>query len=134
MDSILVKAGAPVVVGDEVTVSEFKKKTGISKRHIQRLCEDGQIDHRRLTPKRDSKILILRSEIERYRNISSDDLEIAPNTQNCKTAAIAAGIATTAQKVSNPLSTPAALSTPSRGRAKGLPVHSGKRPPRSKPA
>jgi len=70
--SILVKAGRPEVVEEEVSVSVFHKETGVSKRYIAELCEQGHIQHRRLTPKKDSKILIPRSEIDRYRNLHGE--------------------------------------------------------------
>ena len=70
--SILVKAGRPEVVEDEVTIAEFHRETRVSKRYIAELCEQGHIQHRRLTPKKDSKILIPRSEIDRYRNLHGE--------------------------------------------------------------
>lgn len=70
--SLLFKAGRPEIVEPEVSVSVFHKETGVSKRHIATLCGQGLIQHRRLTPKKDSKILIPRSEIDRYRKIDSD--------------------------------------------------------------
>ena|ERR1039458_10201016 len=70
--SILFKAGRPEVVESEISVSAFHKETGVSKRHIARLCDEGLIQHRRLTPKKDSKIMILRSEIDRYKNLHGD--------------------------------------------------------------
>jgi len=70
--SLLFKAGRPEIVEDEVSVSAFHKETGVSKRHIATLCEQGLIQHRRLTPKKDSKILIPRSEIARFRNLHDD--------------------------------------------------------------
>ncbi|MGD0252316.1 MAG: hypothetical protein ABSC01_06420 [Verrucomicrobiota bacterium] len=76
--SLLVKAGRPEIVNDEVGVSEFHKETGISKRHIATLCEQGLIQHRRLTPKKDSKILIPRSEISRFRNLDDEASEQSP--------------------------------------------------------
>jgi len=70
--SILIKAGRLEIVPDEVTVAEFHRETRVSKRYIAELCEQGLIQHRRLTPKKDSKILIPRSEIDRYRNLHAD--------------------------------------------------------------
>ena len=70
--SLLVKAGKPELVEPEVSVSIFHKETGISKRHIATLCEQGLIQHRRLTPKKDSKILIPRSEIDRFKDLHGD--------------------------------------------------------------
>ena len=72
--SLLVKAGKPEIVESEVSVSVFHRETGVSKRHIATLCEQGFIKHRRLTPKKDSKIMILRSEIARYRALDGDTL------------------------------------------------------------
>jgi hypothetical protein len=71
--SLLIKAGKPQIVESEVTVSQFHRQTGVSMRHIQTLCEQGMIQHRRLTPKRVSKILIPRSEIERFKNLHGDE-------------------------------------------------------------
>ena len=70
--SLLVKAGRPEIVPDEVSVAIFSKETGVSKRYIAELCEQGYIQHRRLTPKKDSKILIPRPELDRYRNLHGD--------------------------------------------------------------
>jgi len=70
--SLLVKAGRPEVVDGEVTIAEFHRETKVSKRYIAELCEQGHIKHRRLSPKKDSKILIPRSEIDRYLNLQDD--------------------------------------------------------------
>jgi hypothetical protein len=70
--SILIKAGRPEVVEDEVTISEFHRETRVSKRYIAELCEQGLIQHRRLTPKKDSKILIPRSELDRYLHLDDE--------------------------------------------------------------
>ena len=70
--SILVKAGKPEVVSPEVSISEFHALTGISRRHIATLCEQGLITHRRLTPKRSSKILIPRSEADRFKRLEGE--------------------------------------------------------------
>jgi hypothetical protein len=67
--SLMVKAGRPEIVESEVGVTIFHQETGISKRHIATLCEQGAIQHRRLTPKKDSKILIPRTEIDRFRGL-----------------------------------------------------------------
>jgi hypothetical protein len=75
--SLLVKAGRPEMVADEVSVSTFHKETGVSKRHIATLCEQGLIQHRRLTPKKDSKIMIPRSEIERFHHLDGEASDIA---------------------------------------------------------
>lgn len=70
--SLLVKAGRPEVVEAEVSVAQFHRETGVSKRHIATLCEQGFIKHRRLTPKKDSKILIPRSEVDRFRSLEGE--------------------------------------------------------------
>jgi len=70
--SLLVKAGKPQIAEPEISVSRFSKETGISCRHIQTLCEQGMILHRRLTPKSGSKILIPLSELARYKNLHGD--------------------------------------------------------------
>ena len=70
--SLLIKAGRPEIMEPEVSVAVFNKETGVSKRYIAELCEQGLIKHRRLTPKKDSKILIPRSEIDRYRNLQGE--------------------------------------------------------------
>lgn len=70
--SLLFKAGRPEIVEPEVSVAIFHKETGVSKRHIATLCEQGLIQHRRLTPKTGSKILIPRSEIDRFRKLDGD--------------------------------------------------------------
>ncbi len=70
--SLLFKAGRPEIVEEEVSVVMFHKETGVSPRHIVRLCDEGLIQHRRLTPKKVSKILIPRSEIDRYKNLHGD--------------------------------------------------------------
>src|ERR1035437_4185485 len=70
--SLLFKAGRPEIVEPEVSVAIFHKETGVSKRHVATLCEQGLIQHRRLTPKKDSKILIPRSEIDRYLSLDGD--------------------------------------------------------------
>jgi len=70
--SIMVKAGRLELCEAEMSVTQFGKETGISKRHICRLCEQGLIKHRRLTPKTDSKILIPRSELERFKKLEGE--------------------------------------------------------------
>lgn len=70
--SLLVKAGKPEVCEPEVSVTEFSKATGISRRYISTLCDEGRLNHRRLTPKKNSKILILRAEISRYKRLEGD--------------------------------------------------------------
>lgn len=70
--SILVKAGRPEAVEAEITIAEFHRESRVSKRYIAELCEQGHIQHRRLTPKKDSKILIPRSELERYLNLAAE--------------------------------------------------------------
>ena len=70
--SLLVKAGKPELMEPEVSVTQFHKETGVSKRHIATLCEQGMIQHRRLTPKKDSKILIPRSEVDRFRDLHGE--------------------------------------------------------------
>lgn len=71
--SLLVKSGRPEVVADEVTIAEFHQETRVSKRYIAELCEQGHIQHRRLSPKKDSKILIPRSEIDRFLNLPASE-------------------------------------------------------------
>lgn len=70
--SLLFTAGRPEITESEVSVSVFHKETGVSPRHIARLCDEGLIQHRRLTPKKNSKLVIPRSEIERFRKLDSD--------------------------------------------------------------
>ena len=70
--SLLVKAGRPEIVDSEVTILAFHKASKISIRHIATLCEQGLIKHRRLTPKKSSKILIPRSELDRYLNLEGE--------------------------------------------------------------
>ena len=70
--SLLIKAGKPEIVDQEVSITEFHKETGISRRHIATLCEQGFIKHRRLTPKKDSKILIPRSELARFKQLEGE--------------------------------------------------------------
>lgn len=70
--SLLVKAGKPQICEPEVSVLTFHKETGISIRHIETLCEQGLIKHRRLTPKKKSKMMIPRSELERYKALEGE--------------------------------------------------------------
>lgn len=70
--SLLIRAGKPQVCDPEVSVSAFSRETGISIRHIATLCEQGLIQHRRLTPKAKSKILIPRSEIQRFGHLEGE--------------------------------------------------------------
>jgi hypothetical protein len=77
--SLLVKAGPPVIVPGEVSIAQFSRETGISKRHIATLCEQGLIQHRRLTSKKASKILIPRSEVDRFLALD-DEAADAPKT------------------------------------------------------
>ena len=70
--SLLVRAGQPQIVEPEVSVFQFHKTTGISIRYISQLCEQGFLVHRRLSPKRKSKILIPRSEICRFQNLRGE--------------------------------------------------------------
>ena len=70
--SLLIKAGKPEVIEAEISVLQFHKRTGVSKRHIATLCEQGLIRHRRLTPKKNSKILIPISEVARYRDLHGE--------------------------------------------------------------
>jgi hypothetical protein len=41
-------------------------------RYIRNLCEQGHIKHRRLTEKSGSKLLIFRSELERYSHLEGE--------------------------------------------------------------
>src|SRR6266705_692577 len=75
--SLLVKAGRPEMAAQEITVTQFNKETGVSKRHIVTLCEQGLIQHRRMTPKQHSKILIPRSEVTRYLSLDDEACERA---------------------------------------------------------
>lgn len=70
--SLVVRPGQPEVREREVTIAEFSRKSRISVRHLSRLCELGQIEHRHLTNKQRSKIMIPRSELVRYRKIEGD--------------------------------------------------------------
>lgn len=70
--SLLVKPGKPQLCRDEVTTAEFSKATGICQRHVATLCDQGVLQHRRLTPVRRSKILIPRSELTRFRNLEGE--------------------------------------------------------------
>lgn len=70
--SIIVQAGRPQAVSNEVSITQFSKATGVSKRHILTLCEQGFIKHRRLTGKPRSKVLIARTEIARFRSLSGE--------------------------------------------------------------
>jgi hypothetical protein len=64
--SFLIKPGVPIPCNDDVSVQRFSKMTGLRVRQIYELCEEGSIDHRRLTPAPRSRIRIPRSEIARY--------------------------------------------------------------------
>ena len=70
--SLLLIAGKPQLREPEVSVLTFHKETGISIRHIETLCEQGLIKHRRLTPKKKSKMMIPRSELERYKTLEGE--------------------------------------------------------------
>lgn len=70
--SLLIKPGRTLMVQPELTISQFSKKTGISIRHVSRLCDEGHLQHRRLTPKNKSKILIPISELARYKTLEGD--------------------------------------------------------------
>ena len=70
--SLLVRAGRPEICEPEVSIAEFSKATGISVRHIWTLCEEGHINHRRLTPKKGSKIIIPRTELTRFKTLKGD--------------------------------------------------------------
>jgi hypothetical protein len=70
--SLLVKPGRPEIVAPEVSVTDFSKATGVSSRHIESLCEQGFIPHRRLTPKNNSKILIPQDEISRFLHLGDE--------------------------------------------------------------
>ena len=70
--SLLIKAGKPEIVDPEISVTDFHRASGISRRHIATLCEQGFIKHRRLTPKKDSKILIPRSELDRFKKLEGE--------------------------------------------------------------
>jgi hypothetical protein len=67
----LVEPGKPVVVQstDEISAREFAKAVGLSHRHVNTLCDEGQIVCRRKSPKAKSEYLIPRSEVDRYRNL-----------------------------------------------------------------
>jgi hypothetical protein len=86
--SLLVMAGQP-----QVSIAQFAKETGISNRHIATLCEQGLIEHRRLTPKNGSKILIPHSEVDRFLALDDesktpqDDLRRADAAKNKTNAA-----------------------------------------------
>lgn len=73
--SILMKPGKAVVVGDEIGTAEFARRTGISQRHVQYLCEVGDIEARPLTDRPGSKYMIPTTEVDRIRNLKSEDLK-----------------------------------------------------------
>lgn len=64
--------GKPIVTTaeDEISTQEFSKLTGLSQRHVVRLCDEGKIAYRRKSPLEKSEYLIPRTEAERYRNIT----------------------------------------------------------------
>lgn len=70
--SLLIRPGKPEIVDPHVSVAQFARETGISMRYIEQLCEQGHLVHRRLTPKTGSKILIPRSELERYKSLHGE--------------------------------------------------------------
>lgn len=71
-NGIVAQAGKLLSWPKEITVSKFSNLTGICRRHVARLCEEGLLKHRRLTPKPRSKILIDGSEIARYKALEGD--------------------------------------------------------------
>jgi hypothetical protein len=113
--SIIVRAGRPEMVDSEVSIAVFNKETGVSRRYIAQLCEQGLIQHRRLTPKKDSKILIPRSEIARFLKLSDDDpkmpqdvlagVETGKNKSNAPSPSARLG-SPGLSGVSNPISNP----------------------------
>lgn len=70
-----VVAGKPIVTqaGDFIGTQEFAKLTGLSQRHVVRLCDEGKIKHRRRSELRKSEYRIPRSEVERYLNIEETE-------------------------------------------------------------
>jgi hypothetical protein len=68
--SMLLKAGKPVLMGDEISVSEFARRTGNSVSTIEREINEGRITEvRRKTTRPKSPFLIKVAELERYLNI-----------------------------------------------------------------
>jgi hypothetical protein len=64
---VLVVPGKPQILAPEISTHEFSAKTGISQRHVERLCEEGKIKSRRMVPDNlKSKLLIPVTEVERY--------------------------------------------------------------------
>jgi hypothetical protein len=64
--SLLIKAGQSQAVPAEISIADFSRETGISRRHIATLCADGMIKHSRRTPLAGGKIWIPAGEISRF--------------------------------------------------------------------
>jgi hypothetical protein len=64
--SVLIKAGKPILEAEEIRVPEFSRRTGLSRRYVQYLCEIGKIDCRRMSDLAKSWYLIPTSELDRY--------------------------------------------------------------------
>ena len=62
----LFQAGKPEIMGSEISTAKFARETGMSQRNAVRLCEEGLVDCRRLTPKGKSKYMIQVNEVERH--------------------------------------------------------------------
>ena len=69
--SVLMKPGKAVVVPDEIGTAEFATRTGLSQRHVQYLCDVGEIEARPMSPRPGSKYLIPVTEVERFLNLKS---------------------------------------------------------------
>lgn len=72
--SILVKAGKPELLKgeDEITPREFSEKAGLSHRRVLALIEEGLIEARPLSPKKNSRWRIPRSEVARYLKLEKE--------------------------------------------------------------
>lgn len=64
--SVLVKAGKPQILENEIGTAEFARMTGMSQSYVELLCNEGKLQWRRMTPKAKSKFLIPASEVTRY--------------------------------------------------------------------
>lgn len=62
--SVLLKPGRVRLV-EEMGTKEFARRANISQRHVQTLCDEGKIRHRRIGPWRNAKIMIPANELPR---------------------------------------------------------------------
>lgn len=66
-DGSILTRGRLRVVPAEISTGEFARRTGLSRRYVDYLCQIGEVTSRRLSPKPGSSYRIEAAEVDRWR-------------------------------------------------------------------